>query len=538
MLKNNLSAKCIRGSSLLLVSLFISTASLANELPSLAEARAQANVWQGELAKATRSGNPSAIAAARTELNNWQAIVDRLVAEEKERALLEEAKKNASKAEQLATSKNITVPAHLQGEQRTLFILRQAQRMEEQEKTERERALQEQLKGQLRAAISGGDYNRAKGFVNQGAKADIELVQLAIDGGFTGIAYLLIKSNDKLLPVDVDRTLGKGLLKAAQMGDPERINNLVKLGADVNYTEGDLSPLTIAAKAGRMDAVNALLAQGARRDPTVLGQLLFQAVRQGDQNRVANLIRMGASANYAEQGATTLSTALDAGNYGLATILINGGATADPRVLGQALFRVASEGSTEKVAQLLKLGANVNYVNNGKTPLTVALEQRNMEMANELIRAGGDDPSGQFGKKLFDAALEGDMAWVSILSRIEKYRDYQNFQRETPLHAAASRGHSDAVTALLNAGANPNALTIKNWAPAHHAARFGHKLALIQLLKGGADVYAVNSDGNDPYQLASIAMRNPKIALDNAGILEYIRTWQQYHPRTNVASSQ
>lgn len=543
MLKNYLSVKRAKYSSLLLTAACLFSASVvsANVMPSLAEAQAQARVWQGEVARAGRGGDPAAIAAARTELRNWEAIVDRLVAQEKERKLLEEAKKNAAKAEQLATSKNIQVPGNLQGEQRTLFILRQVQRIEEQEKTERERALQAQLKSQLNAAISGGDYNRAKGFVNQGARADIESIQLAIRGGYTGIAYLLIKSNDKLIPADVDRVLGKGLLNAAQTGDPDRINNLVKLGADVNYNEGAMTPLTVAARGGHMAAINTLLAQGARRDPTVLGQLLFQAVRRGDQNRAANLIRMGASANYAEQGATALSTALEAGNYGLATILINGGATADARLLGQALFRAAGEGSADQVAQLLKLGANVNYVNNGKTPLTVALEQRNMEMANELIRAGGDEPSGQFGKKLFDAALEGDMAWVSVLSRIEKYRNYQNFQRETPLHAAASRGHSHAVTALLNAGADPNALTIKNWAPVHHAARFGHKLALIQLLKGGADVYAVNSDGNDAYQLAAIAMRNPEIALDNAGILEYIRNWQQYHPRRNpntVASTQ
>jgi ankyrin repeat protein len=542
MLKKYLSVKHVRHvqySPLVLLAAFCFSASplSANVMPTMAEAQAQAKVWQGEVAKATQSGNPSAIAAARTELRNWEAIVTNLVAQEKERALMEEAKKNAGKAEQLAISKKIAVPGHLQGEQRTMFILRQAQRMEEQEKTEKERALQAQLRGQLNAAISAGDYNRAKGFVSQGAKADIDSIQLAIQGGYTGIAYLLMKSNDALLPTDVDRVLGKGLISAAQMGSPDRINNLIKLGADVNYTEGALSPITVAAKGGHLDAVNALLAQGARRDPTVLGQLLFQAVKQGDQNRVANLIRMGASANYSEQGATTLSTAVEAGNYGLATILINGGATADARLLGQALFRAASEGSTDKVAQLLKLGANVNYVNNGKTALTVALEQRNMEMANELIRAGGDEPSGQFGKKLFDAALAGDMTWVSILSRIEKYRNYQNFQRETPLHAAASRGHSDAVNALLSAGANPNALTIKNWAPVHHAARFGHKLALINLLKGGADVYAVNSDGNDAYQLASIAMRNPKIALDNAGILEYIRTWQQYHPRGSAVAS-
>jgi len=513
--------------------LFGSAGVSANDQPSLAEAKEQARVWQGEIANATRSGNPTAIAEARSELRNWESIVSTLVAKEKERLLREEAKKNAGKAEELAVSKKIAVPDNLKGQNRTIFILRQVRLIEEKEKTAKERAAADKLQNDLQAAVGGGDYNRAKSLVNQGAKADIEVIQLAVQGGFTGIAYLLIKSNERLPPADVERVLGKGLLRAAQSGDQESIENLVKLGANVDFSENALTPLAIAAKAGHMAVVNTLIAQGARRDPKVMGQLLFQAVRRDDQNRVASLLRMGAPADYAEQGATPLSTALDAGNYALATVLINGGASADPKVLGKALFRAAGSGGVDQVKLLLRLGANVNYVNGGKTPLTVALEQRDLSMAVELIQAGGDEPSGQYGKKLFDAALEGDMPWVNVLSRIDKYRDYQNFERETPLHAAASRGHSEAVVVLLRAGADPNALTIKNWSPAHHAARFGHKLALINLLKGGSDVYAVNSDGNDAYKLTSIAMKNPDMAVANIGVLEYLRNWQQYHPRDN-----
>ncbi|MGB0847463.1 MAG: ankyrin repeat domain-containing protein [Thiolinea sp.] len=499
--------------------------------PSLAEAREQVSVWQGELNRATRSGDAAAANAARAQIRDWEAILNQRLAAEKREALLKKARENADKAEEIARLRGIKVPAHLKGDQRVMFIIRQDQIMEEQEKTAKEKALQAQLRGQLNQAITAGDYNRAKGFVSQGAKADIESVQLALNGGYTGIAYLLLKSNDKLLRADIDRALGKAMIQAAQMGSQDRINNLIKLGADPNYTEGNMTPMTAATRGGQMAAISALIAHGARRDPQELGKLLFQAVRKGDQNAAGNLIQMGASANYAEEGATALSTAIDAGNFGLANVLLNGGATPDPRVLGRALYRAVEQGREDQAAQLLKMGANVNYMVNSKAPLTVALDRQNMSMANLLINAGGDDPSGQYGRKLFDAALDGDMAWISILAKIEKYRNYRNGQGETPLHAAASRGNSQAVDILLAAGADPNALTVKNWGPIHHAARFGHKFALMQLLKGGADVYVVNSDGYDAYQLAAVAMKNSKNELDNGGILEYINLWRQYHPR-------
>ena len=41
----------------------------------------------------------------------------------------------------------------------------------------------------------------------------------------------------------------------------------------------------------------------------------------------------------------------------------------------------------------------------------------------------------------------------------------------------------------------------------------------------------MNSDGYDAYQLSTVALKNSKYQLDNSGVLEYLRVWQQYHPR-------
>ncbi len=501
------------------------------EVPTLAEARAQASVWQNELNKAVRSGDTSAAATARQEIRNWEAIVAEREAEVKQAALLKEARSKADQADEIARLRGIKVPAHLKGEQRVLYILRQDQQLAEKEKTNKEKAAQNALKDRLTQFIMAGDYNATKSVVNQGAKPDIDAVQLAVDGGYTGIAYLLVKSNEQLPRADIERVLGKALVKAATQGDTTRIDNLMKLNADPNYADGKMTPMLAATRSGNLRIISSLIKYGARPDPQGLGKLLFQAVRKSDQNAAQTLLRLGAAADYAEEGASVFSSAIEAGNLGLATLLVKQGATPKPSVLGRALFRAIEQANPDHAKQLLKLGADVNYTMHGKAPLTAALDAENMNMANMLISAGGDDPSGKYGQKLFDAALEGDMVWVKVLARLKRYLNHRTQEGETPLHAAAARGHSEAVVVLLAAGADPNSVTVKNWSPVHHAARFGHKLALMHLLKGGADVYQVNSDGYDAYNLSAIAMKNSKYQLDNRGVLEYLRIWQQYHPR-------
>ena len=228
------------------------------EQPSLAEARAQAGVWQDELNKAVRSGNSAAAATAREEIRSWEAIIVQREAEAKREALLKEAREKADQADEIARLRGIKVPENLKGEQRVVYILRQDQIIAEKEKTAKEKAAQDALKGRLYEAITGGDYNATKGIVNQGAKPDIDAVQLAIKGGYTGIAYLLLKSNDRLPHSDVQKVLGKAMIAAAQAGDETRNDNLMKLNADPNFSEGNMTPMLAASRTGNLRIISTL----------------------------------------------------------------------------------------------------------------------------------------------------------------------------------------------------------------------------------------------------------------------------------------
>ncbi|HPQ94758.1 MAG TPA: ankyrin repeat domain-containing protein [Thiolinea sp.] len=537
--KKILFVSCWSRALVLAGSLFTASVVLAENLPSMQEAQAQLRVWQQEVSRYSRSGDVAGLAEAQGQVRDWQGIVNQLEARARQAEAEAKAREYAAKADELARQWNISPPAGLSSEQRVQFITRRAIQLEEQAKSEKERQQQQQLAGQLQAAITSGDYNRAKAFVDQGAKATPEMLQLALDSGYTGIGYLIIKNTDGLDPVAVDKALGKALIKAAQIGDATRVDNLItKLGADPNFQEGAVSPMSVAASRDDMQMVGILLSKGARRDPAALNEMMFKGVVQGNTDKVRNLIQMGANPNYGMEGASALGKALERGDYGMVGILSAGGAAADPGVLGRALFQAVQEGNADKVQALLKLGADVNFTLNGMTPLTQALTANNAGVANALIQAGAREPTLRFAKQLFDAALSGDMALVSVLGRLSNYVNYQNGAGESPLHAAASRGQLQVMEVLLRAGADPNLRTVKQWTPVHHAARFGHKLALINLLKAGADPYAINSDGNDAAKLAVLAMRDKNLEADGRGILDYLNLWRQYHPPGTITARQ
>lgn len=466
-------------------------------LPAHADdATDQAKEWRRIAAEATKAGKTKEAADAADAAQQWEAI-----------AKQNQASKPAAAQGQAAQAQAADPAA-------------KASAPPVDDKTAR-------LRDGLQQAISDGDYNRAKGFINQGAQPTPEMVQLAVDGGYTGIAYLLSKSGAAL----DGGVLGRALLKAANAQDQERIKNLIKLGANVNYSENGVTAMSIAARQNNMGMISLLLSQGAQRDPAELGRMLFQAVEQGEHDKARNLIKMGANPDYAQDGASCLSRALDRNDFGMVGALIAGGAAADPSILGKALFQAVEQGEQEKVVNLIKLKADVNFSASGVTPLTVAINSSNLPIANLLVQAGATDPSGRFGKKTFDAALEGDNAWLSILAKVPSYANYRNEQGETPLHAAASTGQTEAVAILLRAGVDPNILTSKNWTPLHHAARFGHQLPVMHLLKAGSDIYAVNSDGYDAYKLATLAPRDTKNDIDSTGVLNYLKLWMNHHPR-------
>jgi len=211
-----------------------------------------------------------------------------------------------------------------------------------------------------------------------------------------------------------------------------------------------------------------------------------------------------------------------------------------------AVAKAARSGDLAAVRKLITARADVNLADNdGSTALLWAAYASDLEMTKALIAAGAKpDKANQYGvTPLLQASRTGDAAIMDALlkagadpslshpegetplmaasrsGRIDAVRlllarkvdvnAADKFQEETALMWAASEGHGEVVSALLDAGADPNrkahvnALTDRK--NADHptggftalmwAARNGDEDVVKRLVKGGADMTLKNGDG-------------------------------------------
>ena len=109
---------------------------------------------------------------------------------------------------------------------------------------------------------------------------------------------------------------------------------------------------------------------------------------------------------------------------------------------------------------------------------------------------------------LGEAASKGDLAVV------ERWLDEQGIEpddeshhhnpyefggeRTTPLWCAAFCGHAEAVTALRDAGADPEWVDSNGWTGLHISATLGHRTVAERLIQGGAMVDARDVHGTTP----------------------------------------
>ena len=136
-----------------------------------------------------------------------------------------------------------------------------------------------------------------------------------------------------------------------------------------------------------------------------------------------------------------------------------------------ALLHAARNGKPETIAALLAAGANVSATEekNGYGPLHIALQEKNsnFDAITPLVEGGAD------------ANARSSFGY-------------------TPLHSAAGNNDPDtvkAVEALLKAGANANARTESGGTPLHQMPNAD---IVSSLVRAGANINAINSRGKTP----------------------------------------
>jgi len=123
------------------------------------------------------------------------------------------------------------------------------------------------------------------------------------------------------------------------------------------------------------------------------------------------------------------------------------------------LHVAASEGHLDICKLLVEKGAKINRSDRrGHAPLDDANRYKHTEVVRYLKQNGGKFGSSSLSLNLISACIEGDVEEVRSLLDYGKIDLLSSdYDRRTPLHIAASEGHSEIVELLCEKGANVNA---------------------------------------------------------------------------------
>ena len=296
---------------------------------------------------------------------------------------------------------------------------------------------------------------------------------------------------------------------AAMAKDAALVRQLLKSGADANGSQGDgMSALHWAALNGDAAMVEMLIVAGANvRATTRIGGFtaLHLASQAGKAAVVAPLVQGRAAVDArTATGATALMLAAGAGSAEIVRALADAGADLNltETANGQsALMFAASGGRTEAAAVLIAKGADLALRSRvvDLTKLEVpeeVLQDQLRQQQSPAVRTEGGAPAPAAAA----AAAPSSSSRVAGVSRPYKYNELiGNYGGLTALHFAARQGAAATVRALVEGGADVNALTAGDkTSPMLIAAVNGQFDLVSYLLSKGADPNLASDAGMAP----------------------------------------
>ena len=163
------------------------------------------------------------------------------------------------------------------------------------------------------------------------------------------------------------------------------------------------------------------------------------------------------------------------------------------------LFAAVMKNDVARIAKLLDEGENINSRNRHKqTPLSVAVDENQIEAARLLIERGADlnVRVNSFNvTALANAAMQGQIEILTALLQAgadPNYCDPDPNSDYYPLHMACNRSQTAAAKLLVEHGANVNQACHSGYTPIMHLKSADIELARF-LVEHGADVNAVNA---------------------------------------------
>jgi ankyrin repeat protein len=237
-----------------------------------------------------------------------------------------------------------------------------------------------------------------------------------------------------------------GLHEAAERGDLTAIDRELSRGVDANAVakgadvmRGEMTPLMYASFAGKTDAMKKLIQAGAKPD-----------LRSKD-------------------GKTAIMLAAGWGDAAGVKTLLDAGARVDARTEDglTAVMLAAARGTAESLKAIVDAGANVNVTNKwGETALLHACRSGDVAKIQTLLNSGATpDLKDNTGQTALTAACAGDATPEAITALLDAKADPNLADSDgvTPLMKAADRGDLEKVKLLLSRGASRTAKDNRGW---------------------------------------------------------------------------
>ena len=137
----------------------------------------------------------------------------------------------------------------------------------------------------------------------------------------------------------------------------------------------------------------------------------------------------------------------------------------------------------------------------GETPLTLAIQQRDVDMVRELMRDAVINVRNQDGETPLTLALKTKQPEIIRLVAQRAKTDLKNAHHETPLYLAVELNDLHLLELLLSKGADVNRLSEGNTALSR-AVELDLYRVVGYLIRSGADVNLPNVNGDIPLYLA------------------------------------
>jgi cytohesin len=271
---------------------------------------------------------------------------------------------------------------------------------------------------------------------------------------------------------------------------PERVELLLRYGADVNAVDaGGMTPTGEAAAGGTEEKLALLLDAGGR-----IGEPVLDLAVRGDVVGLRRLLAAYPDAAHLthEELGSPARLAARFGHTGALRALVEAGADTQERSdLGHTLLDYAAgSGNPATVRYLLGLGLDVNVrAPDDWLPLHSAISRRNAAAVGLLLDAGANVFMESNGR---DALVQA-VSWSSpevvrlVLRAMERQRGVRAKSATRALCEAASRGRLPVVRLLVRAGADPGGRCPKGSRPLLAAAREGQWEVVRYLLRQGVD---------------------------------------------------